>query len=85
MSRARVVCPRDGEVIVETKGLVIDDEDHVYRFTCPRCALPIEKQMDDAIREILRGAFAPTLDELVASGASVLANDANIWRELLKT
>lgn len=81
--RAKVTCPTDGDVIVDAAALVIDDEDSVYRFTCATCKAVIEKRMDDEIREVLRSANVATIEELVASGASALEDDRNIWRALL--
>lgn len=84
MPRAKVTCPTDGDVIADVGALVIDDAEGCYRFTCPRCGSGVTKRMDDAIRDILRSANVATLEELVISGASELADDESIWRGVLQ-
>ena len=81
----QVNCSRGthGGVIVSADSVVIDDEDRVYRFTCPACEWINEKPMDDGIRGVLRSAGVATLEELVESFAIVLADDSNVARALM--
>jgi hypothetical protein len=81
-AKAKVLCPRDGEQIVLADSMVIDDEERVYRFTCPACRLPVEKRFDDGIREVLRSVNVPTLEEVVASETAKLYDDRYVQRAL---
>lgn len=76
MTKMRVTCPLDGDVIITAAVAVIDDEEHVYRFTCSGpCGGGVEKAMDYEIRRLLRDAGVPTVDEVVASARLVLHDD----------
>lgn len=83
MARALVRCPKDGDVVVDFRTLVIDDEEHCYRFTCSACGDVIAKACDDGIREVLRTANVPTIDELAEVFASLLNDDRRIWQAIL--
>lgn len=80
----KVVCPNDGDLVMSSTRLVIDDADGVYRFSCPTCEATIDKRMDDQIRGLLRSVQVPTVEELCESFAGYLADDRNVQRFLLE-
>lgn len=80
--RAKVTCVLDGDRIVYSDELVIDDAEGVYRFTCPECGTSNEKPLTDTIRRLLRRAGVRTVEELVESATIALRSDEAIWDAL---
>jgi hypothetical protein len=81
--RAKVACPIDGDQIVDTGSITIDDEARVYRFACPTCKDVVEKPYSDVVRSILRSANVATIEERVEAFGRLLDDDRNIVRALL--
>jgi predicted NBD/HSP70 family sugar kinase len=77
-AHAKVRCVVDGDVVVSLRSIVMDDEEMVYRFTCPKCGTRNELEMTARIRAVLRHEGVPTVDEVVASGSAVLNDDAAV-------
>jgi hypothetical protein len=85
MSRdnAAATCVVCGDVVVALRTIVIDDEEGVFRFTCLDCGTTNEPQMSARVRDVLRKANVPTIEDLVQSANGILHDDAAM-RDVLR-
>jgi len=82
VTQVKVDCVMGHQPHLHGSKLVIDDSEGVYRFTCTSCGTANEKVMSDRVRELLRDAQTPTVEELVSGALVVLQDDKSIWDAL---